>query len=163
MAQWKRLHTNHPHVNRQSCYVADRAGASLASGDHPLIRSFASLRPPSHLHPNVLRTSSFETCTLCQNSPHSSPRLSLSLSLSLPQSGSLFSSLIPHPRSSSCTRVCANAHRDIDNAYIIHAISRIYRVLRNTRRILWLIQVAFSKYDCVVSIFSNCKWLDVND
>lgn len=98
--------------------VADRAGASPASGDHPLIRSFASLQPPNHLHPNVLRTSSFETCTLYQNPL---PFFSLSLSLPLSQSAVfsfyLSSHILPLRSSSACTRVCTNAHRDIDNAY----------------------------------------------
>lgn len=117
--------------------VADRAGASPASGDHPLIRSFASLQPPSHLHPNVLRTSSFETCTLYQNPL---PFFSLSLSLLLYRN-LRFSLSISHPTSSPSAlprraRAYARMRTVTSTMRIIHAISRIYRVLRNIRRIL---------------------------
>jgi len=113
--------------------VADRADASPASGDHPLIRSFASLQPPSHLHPNVLRTSSFETCTLCQNSLLRSPFLSLSLSL-LPSQSVIFSFYLSSytPALFRCAHVYARTRTVTSTMRIIHAISRIYRVFRNT-------------------------------
>lgn len=130
--------------------VADRAGPAPAvpGGDHPLIRSFASLQPLSHLlHPNVLRASSFETCTLCQNSSPCTPPPPLPPSIAHSVSLSFALILLPHPNrvhlplpfslflalsGNSPPRLWHARTRTVTSTMpIIHAISRVYTVLRN--------------------------------